>query len=122
MNFLNIHLYQVVITLVSAYIIFQGIKNYVSGKSGQTIYKVLIRVIIWGGMATIAIFPKITNLLAKVIGLEGNINAVILAGFLLIFLIIFKLLSAIEKLEQNMSEITRKDSLKQLNEKSDDGK
>jgi hypothetical protein len=65
-------------------------------------------------MALIATFPKITNSIAEIIGIEGNINAVILIGFLLIFLMIFKLLSAIERLEQQVSEVTRTESLKKL--------
>ena len=114
MNYYNFHLYQIIIVAISASMIFQGIRNYIRGKSGQTIYKLSIRIIIWGGMAAVAIFPSLTSTLAKIIGLEGNINAVILAGFLLIFLMIFKLLSAIERLEQDISIITRKDSLKEI--------
>jgi hypothetical protein len=56
----------------------------------------------------------VTNFIAELIGIEGNINAVILIGFLLIFLMIFKLLSAIERLEQDISKITRQDSLKDI--------
>jgi hypothetical protein len=65
-------------------------------------------------MALIATFPKITNSIAEIIGIEGNINAVILIGFLLVFLMIFKLLSAIERLEQQISEVTRTESLKKI--------
>jgi hypothetical protein len=65
-------------------------------------------------MALIATFPKITNSIAEIIGIEGNINAVILIGFLLIFLMIFKLLSAIERLENDISKVTRQDSLKDI--------
>jgi hypothetical protein len=68
-------------------------------------------------MAIIAIFPEVTSMLAKLVGLQGNINAVILTGFILIFLMIFKLLSAIERLEQNISELTRKESLKEIDNK-----
>jgi hypothetical protein len=88
--------------------------NFVKGKSGQTFLKVFSRVAIWGGMALIALFPRFTIVLARIIGLEGNINAVILTGFILIFLIIFKMLSTIEKLEQQISEIVRKESLKEI--------
>ncbi len=97
--------------------IFQGIKIFVQGKSGQTFLKVFVRIIVWGGMCTIALFPKATNILADIFGLKGNINAVILTGFLLIFLIIFKLLSAIERLEQGLSEVTRKEALKEIDKK-----
>ena len=111
---MSIHIYQVIVVAVSAFMIFQGIKNFIKGKSGQTFYKLAARIFVWGGMSLIAIFPSFTNILAKFVGLQGNINAVILSGFILIFLMIFKLLSAIERLEQSLSEVTRKDALKEI--------
>jgi len=93
------------------------VKNYIRGKSGQTFWKLSVRLAVWGGMALIAIFPDVTNFLANIVGIKGNINAVILTGFILTFLMIFKLLSAIERLEQNISELTRKESLKDINNK-----
>jgi hypothetical protein len=111
---MTIHIYQVIVVSVSVFMIFQGVKNFIKGKSGQTFLKLLVRIIVWGGMMFIAIFPSFTNVLATAVGLKGNINAVILTGFLLIFLMIFKLLSAIERLEQGLSEVTRKEALKEI--------
>lgn len=112
---MDIHLYQIIVVLISAVMIFTGVKNFIRGKSGQTFYKLMVRIIVWGGMSLIAIFPDFTNILARLVGLQGNINAVILSGFLLIFLMIFKLLSALERLEQNLSELTRKEAIKEIN-------
>ncbi len=100
--------------------IYQGFDRFFKKQKQQTFSKLLARIFVWGGMIAIVIYPKISISLAKFIGIEGNINAVILVGFLLIFLIIFKLLNAIERLEQSMSILTRKDALKKitnLNEK-----
>jgi hypothetical protein len=110
----KLHLYQILVTAVSAIMIYQGASNFFQGKTHQTFLKLFVRIIVWGGMALIAIFLTFTNKLAEIIGLRGNINAVILTGFILIFLIIFKLLSAIERLEQKISEVTRKEALKDL--------
>jgi len=63
-------------------------------------------------MAAIALFPTVTNYLATFIGIEGNINAVVLVGFLLVFLIIFKILSVVERIEQDITRLIRKDALK----------
>lgn len=115
---MSFHIYQIVIIFVSAFMIFQGISNYIKGKNGQTIYKLFLRIIIWGGMSLVAMFPDTLTLLAKTLGIIDNMNAVIITGFLLVFLMIFKLLSAIERLEQNVSEITRKDALKEINNNS----
>lgn len=112
----GIHLYQIVVVAISSVMLFQGIKEFVSRETGQTVLKLLVRLAVWGGMALVAIYPNFTLFMARVIGIEGNINAVILTGFLFVFLIIFKLLSAIEKIEQNISEITRKQSIHDAHE------
>ena len=111
---MEISLYQIIIFAVSSVMLFTGIKEFVKRETGQTFLKLSVRIFVWGGMSLVAAYPELTRLFAKIIGIEGNINAVILTGFLLIFLLIFKLLSAIEKIEQNISELTRKDTLKHL--------
>lgn len=114
---MKIHLYQIIIICISAVMLFQGGKEFFKRETGQTFLKFAVRVIVWGGMGLIAIYPNSTVYFAKLIGIEGNINAVILTGFLLVFLLIFKLLSAIEKLEQNLSELTRREALSHLDDK-----
>jgi len=111
----KIHLYQVIVTAISAIMIYQGVDNFARGKANQTFLKLFVRIVVWGGMALIAIFPTFSNKLAEFIGLQGNINAVILTGFILIFLIIFKLLSAIERLEQEISKLTRENAISEIN-------
>jgi hypothetical protein len=114
MSFSNIHLYQIIILLVSTAMIYQGAEKFLKGQSGQTFWKLGIRILVWGGMAAVAIFPNLSNFLADVIGIQGNINAVILTGFFLVFLMIFKLLSAIERLEQQVTLLTRKEALEEI--------
>jgi hypothetical protein len=110
----KIHLYQIFVAIISIFMLYDGVSNFLKGKKSQTILKLFVRIVVWGGMASVALFPRVTFSLARIIGIEGNINAVILTGFILIFLIIFKLLSAIERLEQNLTELVREDSLKNL--------
>lgn len=112
---MKIHLYQIAVIIVSTLMIYQGLDRYFKKQKNQSFLKLFIRLIVWGGMIAIVVYPKVSMSLAKLIGIEGNINAIILVGFILIFLIIFKLLNAIEKLEQQMTEITRKDSLEKIN-------
>lgn len=118
MNFSSLHLYQILITVIAGIMIVQGFNKFVKGKSGQTFYKFFVRFIVWGGMAVIALFPTLSRSMAKFIGIEGNVNAVVLTGFILVFLMIFRLLSAIERLEQQISELTRKESLENIKEKT----
>lgn len=110
----GLQMYQFIIVSLAAYMIVVGAQKYIQRQPGQSLLKLLVRLIVWGGMAVIALFPMLTNRLAEIIGLEGNINAVILTGFLLVFLLIFKILSVVERLEQNISDLTRKDALSGL--------
>lgn len=113
----KIQLYQIVVVAISSVMLFQGIKEFLKRESGQTVLKLLVRLVVWGGMAMIAVYPDISYKFSKIVGIEDNITAVIVTGFLFVFLIIFKLLSAIEKLEQNVSELTRRDSLREAHER-----
>lgn len=110
---LEVHLrfYQIAVTGIAAFMMYDGIKKFLRRGTGQSLIKLAVRLIVWGGMAAVALFPDFTNLLAKLIGLEGNINAVILIGFLLVFLIIFKILSVVERIEQDISTLTRKEAI-----------
>ncbi len=109
-----LHLYQIVILAIAFFMLYQGIGRYFKHQSGQSFLKFATRIIVWGGMAVVVAFPDISNMIAGIIGIEGNINAVILAGFLLVFLMIFKLLSAIEHLEQQISIVTRDRALSDI--------
>ncbi len=115
---MELKLYQIVIAVIALFMVYQGGKNYFCKQSGQTFLKFFVRLLVWGGMASVVLFPSLTNLAAKVIGIEDNVNAVILTGFILVFLMIFKLLSAIERLEQQLTSLTRKEALEEISDKN----
>lgn len=119
MDTIALHPYQLGILALSGFMIWQGGKKYLKHEANQTLVKFSIRLIVWGGMAAIATFPRVSNDIADFIGIEGNINAVILVGFILVFLMIFKLLSAIETLEQQVSLVTRNTALADLPKKEE---
>lgn len=110
----NLKLYQLAITLISAVMIFFGLEKFFQKRQSQSLLKLSMHLLIWGGMAAVALFPSITDYLAHLIGLEGNINAVILLGFLLVFLMVFKILSVVERIEQDISTLTRQEALGKL--------
>lgn len=109
-----LELYQIIILFIAVFMIYEGVEKFLRQQTGQTFLKLGTRLFVWGGMAIVVLFPKITNTLAAIIGIQGNLNAVILTGFILVFLMIFKLLSAIERLEQQMTVVTRNESIRHL--------
>ena len=111
---MNIQLYQIGVLTLSAVMLFFSIRGFIIREPGQTLFKFLVRLAVWGGLGVIAIYPNLTRVIAHFMGIEDNINAVILIGFIFTLLVVFKLLSAIDKIEQNVSELTRKIALKDL--------
>ena len=111
---MKISLYQIIILGISIVMLFLGTKEFVKRETGQTLLKFIVRLIVWGGMGVLAVYPNATEIVARILGFKENINAVIILGFLLVFMLIFKLLSAIEKVEQNISELTRREALSHL--------
>lgn len=111
MPFTSLHFYQIAIILISLTMIYFGLEKYFRREATQSLLKLAVRIIVWGGMTAIALFPDLSDKMADFIGIEDNINAVILTGFLLVFLIIFKILSVVERIEQEISTLTREDAL-----------
>lgn len=115
LNF-QLHFYQIAVLAVSSVMIYFGLEKFLRREQGQSFLKLLVRFVVWGGMIAVTLFPQVTNYLAEFFGLKDNINAVILTGFLLVFLMIFKILSVVERIEQDISALTRADALKHWNE------
>lgn len=113
----KLQLYQVIVVFIATIMLYQSFAKLIKRDPQQNILKFLTRLAIWGSMGVVALFPPVSSIIAKLIGIEGNVNAVILIGFLSVFIMIFKLLSAIEKLEQKFSELVRKDALKGIKPK-----
>ena len=106
---MDINLYQIIILTVSSVMLFQGTKEFIKRESGQTFLKFSVRLIVWGGMALIAVYPNSMLYISRVLGFKDNMNAVVILGFLLVFILIFRLLRAIERIEQNISKLSQQE-------------
>ena len=69
---------------------------------------------IWLPVMLTALFPGIVIHIVSFLGLGKNFNTLIFIIFVGIFVFLFKLLSYIERLESNITEIVRKEALKDL--------
>jgi hypothetical protein len=110
-------LYQIIIILVAVVMLIQGTAAYLQKERNQSFLKFLTRLIVWGGMIAIVALPDFTLWLSRGIGIDGNKNAVVLTGFLFVFLILFKLLSTLENLEHQITALVRKDALEKITPK-----
>ena len=111
---LQLSLLKILIFLLSAFFIFEAFKKFIQKQKGQTFLKFSVQLIIWLSTEVLIIYPKLAQLVSQKLGFGDNLNTLIFLGFIMIFLILFKIVSLIERLEQNISEIVRKEALDKI--------
>ncbi|NCQ06133.1 MAG: DUF2304 family protein [Candidatus Moranbacteria bacterium] len=110
-------IYQIILATVAFLFLSNGILKFIKRERSQTFFKLFLTLTIWGSILFFSLFPKTAQEFSSAIGLGENLNTLIFIGFVIIFIIVFKLLNIIEKLEQNISEIVRKEALEKIDKK-----
>lgn len=114
----TLSIFQIALALVALFFLASGSVKFIKQVKSQTLFKFFMTIVIWGGVFFFAIFPKTAQKLSSAFGLGDNLNTLIFLGFVVIFIIIFKLISLVEKLERNISEIVRKEALEKIEPKA----
>lgn len=116
----EISFFQLAIAIISLLFIFNKIRNFLKKEKSQTLLKLIFTLFIWGSIFVFSIFPNSTHILSEKLGLGENLNTLIFIGFLITYMVIFKIINIIERIERNISEIVRKEALSKLNNKKND--
>lgn len=104
---LKLEIYQWLAPLIGLYFIYRTITQYIKKK--RTIVAAVVWILFWISIITLAIIPnQVTNKIASILGFKSNVTAIIFVAIGLLFLFIFYLSSAIEKLENQLTELVRK--------------
>ena len=111
---INFTFFQIILIIISISFLFSGLWKFIRREQNQTFFKVVYTTLIWGSVLFLSIFPDHLRVLSIKFGLGENLNTIIFIGFVLVFMAIFKLLNSVEKLEQTISELVRKDALNDL--------
>jgi len=98
----------------SIYSIGRRIVGFIRKEQGQSLFKLMMTVSIWGGISYVAFFPVQIRQISRQLGFGENLNTFIFFGFVVVFVIFFKLLSILEKNERLLTEIIRKEALKDI--------
>ncbi len=111
---ISLTFFQIILIMISTSFLFSGLWKFIRREQNQTFFKVVYTTLIWGSILFLSLFPDYLRDLSVKFGLGENLNTMIFIGFVLVFIAIFKLLNSIEKLEQTISELVRKDALSDL--------
>jgi hypothetical protein len=70
--------------------------------------------LVWFVVLVFALFPDLAHRLSEKSGMGENLNTLIFIGFIIIFVFIFMILKSIEQIKRDISEIVKKDALKNI--------
>lgn len=79
---------------------------------GQTFFKLFSTLFIWSVILIISLFPDFAYFVSEKLGMGKNLNTLIFFGFVVVFMILFKILSILEKIEKEISKIIREIAIK----------
>jgi hypothetical protein len=102
------------LVVVAALFMINGAVRYFKREERQTFFKLAAYLVIWGAVLTFGLFPHVTRIISQRLGFGENLNTLIFLGFVIVFIALFKLVTAVERLERSISEIVRREALEKL--------
>jgi len=103
-----------ILIALALFFIIDRFLRFIKKETGQTFYKLFSTLFIWGAVLTISIFPDFAYFISAKLGMGKNLNTLIFFGFVVVFMILFKILSAIENIEKEITKIVREMGIRNL--------
>ncbi len=73
--------------------------------------------VLWLAAATVILLPQTTTEVAQVLGVGRGVDMVLYASIAGLFFLVFRLFVAFDKLERQLTDLVRRDALKDVPEK-----
>jgi len=105
---------QIILAFIAFVFLASSILKFLRKEKSQTLFKLFSNVFVWGGVLFFSLFPRFTHQLSQKLGFGESLNTFIFIGFVIVFIILFKILNILERTERNVSEIVRKEALAKL--------
>lgn len=111
---MNLTVLPIVFTTLSIGVIITRFFRFIRREQGQTLFKLLLTIGIWGGISYTSLFPAHIRALSRQFGFGENLNTFIFFGFVIVFVVLFRIIAIVERLEKLITEVVRKNALKDL--------
>lgn len=105
---------QLILAAIAGSFLLNALIKFFKRERSQSVVKIFANLFIWGFILIFSLFPSFTHYLSKILGFGENLNTFIFIGFVIVFMILFKVINILERIERNISEIVRKDALEKI--------
>lgn len=106
----QLEVYQWLGPIIAGYFIIRTFRQYREGKYSPR--NTVIWIIFWIGVLLLTLLPeRIPNIIAKSLGFKDHINALIFAALAVLFLMMFYLSAAVNRIEDRLTNLVRKIAL-----------
>lgn len=107
---MQLEIYQWLGPILSIFYIIRTFRQYTLGKSSPR--NAVVWIVFWFGVALLCIMPnKIADSLAEGLGFQDRPNAIIFVALGLLFLMVFYLSAALNRIENQLTDLVRKIAL-----------
>ena len=102
-----LEVYQWLVPVIASYYIFRTFRQYANGKYSPR--NTVIWTCFWLAIMTLALIPDtVATSIAKGLGFKDHINAIIFVALGLLFLMIFYLSAALNRVENKITDLVRR--------------
>jgi hypothetical protein len=110
----GLSIFQLLLAAIALVYIAAGTVRFFSGAYRQTFIRFMMSVVLWSAVLVFSLFPDLSHFVSLRLGFGDNLYTLIFIGFVLVFIALFKLLNAVERLEQSITGIVRNEALSRL--------
>lgn len=108
---MELALYQILILAFCLVMILKALSHFF--RQERTIRELVTLLLFWGSLATIAMFPDVTSVIATIFGIKSNVNALVFTLLGLLSYFCLSLMMSVENLEQVVTKLTRELALRE---------
>ncbi len=109
---------QIIIVVLAIFFIGKSVLQFIKKQALFTPLKFFTSFSVWSGILIFALFPNLARTISAELSIGNNLNTLIFIGFVIVFILIFRLLKTIEMLEKNITDLVRENALTNKNSKN----
>lgn len=110
-------LFKIALSTIALYFMLRDLYRIVKKEAYYTVFKFVLNNLVWGTILIFTLNPSLAKSVSRALGLGENLNTLIFVGFVIVFIMIFRLIQISEHHERTITDLVRKQALSKLTEK-----